>query len=116
MVVKKKEHPLLWIAEPLLEDPSYLDRPMFGCRACYFRGRLVLVLAARKPPWNGLLIPTDHPYHDSIKTEFKNLSQHPVLKKWLFLSETTEEFESLAGDIVDCILRDDIRFGVEPKP
>ncbi len=112
---KRKQHPLQWIAEPLMEDPSYLDNPMFGCLGCYFHGRLVLVLASKEAPWNGLLIPTEHHHHDLIKTEFNDLIQHPILKKWLFLPETTEEFEGLAGEIVECILKDDIRFGVEPK-
>jgi hypothetical protein len=112
---KRKEHPFKWIAEPLMEDASYLEHPMFGCLGCYFRGQLVLVLASRKTPWNGLLIPTDHQYHDSLRTEFEDLVQHPILKKWLFLPETTEEFEDLAGQIVEYILKDDIRFGVEPR-
>ena len=38
-----------------------------------------------------------------------------MLKKWLYLPETYEDFESVANDIVEQVLIDDQRFGVEPK-
>jgi hypothetical protein len=50
---KKKDHPLLWIVEPLMEEPSYLQRPMFGCLAVYLHSRLSLVLASGEEPWKG---------------------------------------------------------------
>jgi len=66
-------------------------------------------------PWNGLLIPTEKEFHDSIRKDFKGVVQHPVLKKWLYLPETYEDFETVASDIVEHVLMDDQRFGVEPK-
>jgi len=112
---KRKTNPLEWVVEPLMAEPSYLEKPMFGCQACYLHGRLVLALTSGAEPWNGLLIPTDHPFHDSIRKAFKGVIQHPVLKKWLYLSETYEDFESVASDIVEAIRMNDQRFGVEPK-
>ena len=81
----KKQHPLSWVVEPLIEDPSYLEKPIFGCQAYYLHGRLALVLASGKEPWDGLLIPTEKQFHDSIKKDFNGVIQHPVLKKWLYV-------------------------------
>jgi hypothetical protein len=111
---KPKLNPLLWVIEPIMDDPSYLQKPMFGCQACYLYGRLVLALTSGAEPWNGLLIPTDHPFHESIRKEFKTVTPHPVLKKWLYLKENSEDFESVASDIVAAIRMNDQRFGVEP--
>lgn len=111
----KKPHPFQWVTEPLMEEPSYLQKSMFGCQACYLHGRMVLTLCSGEEPWNGLLIPTDHQFHESIRKDFKDVKQHPVLKKWLYLPEETEDFESVASDIVEAIRMNDQRFGVEPK-
>jgi len=112
---KKKHNPLQWVVEPLMDEPSYLEKPMFGCQACYLHGRLVLALVSGAEPWNGLLIPTDHQFHDAIRKDFKTVKQHPVLKKWLYLPEASEDFETVASDIVEAIRVNDQRFGVEPK-
>jgi hypothetical protein len=112
---KKKQHPLLWVVESLMEEPSYLEKPMFGCLAIYLHGRLMLVLASGEEPWDGLLIPTEHQFHDAILKEFRDVVQHSVLKKWLYLPEATEDFESGASDIVEAVRMNDLRFGVEPQ-
>ena len=75
----------------------------------------MLVLCSGEEPWNGLLIATDHEFHDSIRNDFNYVVQHPVLKKWLYLAEASEDFESVAMDIVEAIRIGDQRFGVEPK-
>ncbi len=107
----KKQHPLLWVVESLMEEPSYLEKPMFGCLAIYLHGRLMLVLASGEEPWDGLLIPTEHQFHDAIVKEFSDVVQHSVLKKWLYLSEATEDFETVASDIVEAVRMNDQRFG-----
>jgi hypothetical protein len=112
---KKKEYPLRWVLESIEEERSYLEKPMFGCLAIYMHGRLSLLLSSGVEPWNGLLIPTDHQYHTSIIKEFNDVMQHPVLKKWLYLPEISENFETAALDIVEVIRMNDPRFGVEPK-
>ena len=98
-----------------MEEPSFLQKSMFGCQACYLHGRLVLLLTSGAEPWNGLLIPTDHQFHESIKQDFITVVQHPVLKKWLYLPEASEDFETVVSDIVETIRINDQRFGVEPK-
>lgn len=109
-------HPFQWVVEPLSEEPSYIEKAMFGCRGCYLYGRLVLVLAARgKEPWNGLLVPTEREHQPTLRRDHKNLVAHPVLKKWLYLPESNEDFEEAAGDLVESILANDPRMGVEPK-
>jgi len=112
---KPKPNPLAWVVEPIQDEPSYIDKAMFGCRGIYLYGRLVLALTSGAEPWNGLLIPTDYQFHDDILKEFKAVKQHPVLKKWLYLREQQEDFESVAQDIVEAIRMNDQRFGVEPK-
>jgi len=43
-------------------------------------------------PSCGLLIPTEHQFHDDILKGFKDVVRHPVLKKWLHLPEASEDF------------------------
>jgi hypothetical protein len=112
---RKKEQPLRWVIEPLEEERSYLEKSMFGCLAVYLHGRLSLLLSSGEEPWNGLLIPTDHQFHDSIRRDYQDIVQHPVLKKWLYLPESVEDFETSAQEIVEAIRINDPKFGVEPK-
>ena len=89
---------------------------MFGCRGCYLFGRLVLVLASRgREPWTGLLLPTEKKHHASLRREHHGLVTHPILKKWLYLPESNDEFEERASALVESILTNDSRIGVEPK-
>lgn len=110
-----RSHPLHWVVEPLMEEPSYIEKAMFGCKGCYLYGRLVLVLAARKEPWNGLLVPTERKHHQSLRRDYKSLAIHPVLKKWLYLPASNDEFEESARSLVESVLANDPRMGVEPK-
>jgi len=112
---KTKPHPLLWTVEPLQDEPSYLDRAWFGCRAVYLNGRMVLVLCSGEEPWNGLLIPTEKELHQHLIQDFSGVVRHPVLKKWLYLPENSEDFESLAMDLVEAVRQGDQRIGIEPK-
>jgi len=111
----KKEHALKWVVEAIGEERSYFEKSMFGCLAIYLHGRLSLLLSSGEDPWNGLLIPTDHEFHDSIRQDYSDIVQHPVLKKWLYLPEMSANFETVAVDIVEAIRMNDMRFGVEPK-
>jgi hypothetical protein len=111
----KEPHPLSWIIEPLLDEPSYIEKPMFGCLGCYLHGKLMLVLASREEPWKGLLIPTEKDVHKDLMAEFKSLEPHPVLGKWLYLPEKNEEFENIATEIIEHVQFNDPRIGVEPK-
>ncbi len=112
---KWRSHPLGWVIEPLSDEPGYIEKPMFGSLACYLHGRLMLVLASREEPWNGLLVPTEKDFHEDLMSEFGSLAPHPILGKWLYLPEGTNEFESIAQGLVEHVLEGDPRIGVEPK-
>jgi hypothetical protein len=109
-----QQHPLQWVVEPLMDEPSYLQRAMFGCLGCYLHGRLKVVLAARREPWRGLLIPTAREHHAALLQEEVALCVHPVLSKWLYLAESSDAFEEAAQRLVEWIQTDDPRIGVEP--
>jgi hypothetical protein len=104
-----------WVAEPFAEDPTHLERAMFGCRAHYLDGRLVLVRADRgAEPWQGLLFPTERPYQSALVQDFPALRAHPVLGKWLYLPEASSEFDETARSLGERIRARDPRLGVEP--
>lgn len=68
----KREHPLQWVVEPLMEQPSYLQRAMFGCQGCYLHGRLMLVLAARREPGQRVQSPLlSRPQKAGATSEYK---------------------------------------------
>ena len=110
----KPPHPLLWLAEPLCDNPSYLDKPMFGGRAVHFGGRFVLYLAMKEEPWRGVLVPTEREDQPSLIAEFPVLTPHPVLPKWLYLPEAAPTFERDAQRLVVLIRALDPRIGVLP--
>jgi hypothetical protein len=107
-------HRLGALVDPLRAEASFLSRPMFGCVACYVNGRLVLVLADRSEPWQGLLVPTEKSLHRSLLADFPALGVHPVLRKWLYVPHAKGGFSTAAREIVEHILAGDRRFGVEP--
>jgi hypothetical protein len=115
MAKKTPKNPLLWVVDSIRDEPSYIDRAWFGCRAIYLHGRLMLVLCSGEEPWNGVLIATEKEFHRDIRQEFKTVVQHPVLKKWMYLPENSEDFETVVMDIVEAVRIGDERFGVEPK-
>jgi hypothetical protein len=105
-----------WLFDPLEQDGSFYCKHMFGGLATYYRGRLVAVLMQEgKKNWRGLLIPTERAHHASLQTDLPSLKPHPVLGKWLYLSQE-EAFEQEAEEVVKLIRRNDIRIGVLPKP
>jgi hypothetical protein len=108
------QHPLQWVLDSVEGEPSFFQRPMFGCQAVYLFGRLVLVLAAKEEPWNGLLVCTSREFHSMLVGEYPSLKPHPVLGKWLYLSQTHDNFEETVQELVLRIVKNDPRIGVEP--
>jgi hypothetical protein len=106
---------LLWLAEPLADNPTYIDKPMFGGRSIYFDGRMVLYFATKREPWRGVLVPCEREHHASILAQFPVLKPHKVLPKWLYLPESASSCERDAQAIIECIRRLDPRFGIVPK-
>lgn len=108
-------HPHQWLWEPLQEEPSFVLRPMFGGKSAYLDGKLVLYFAAKAEPWRGVLVCTDRSHHDSLRATFPSLTPHPILQKWLYLSEAAEDFERTARQLVDLARQRDARVGVTPQ-
>jgi hypothetical protein len=111
----KAEHPLQWLVEPLLVEPTFELKAWFGGRTVTLDGRHHLVLTVQGEPWQGILVCTSHEHHASLRAEFPALVQHPVLGKWLYLSETTDTFERDARRLVQCVRARDPRLGILPS-
>jgi hypothetical protein len=109
-------HPFQWLWEPLESDPSFLLRSMFGAKAAYLDGKLMLCFCAGDEPWHGVLVCTDRAHHDSLRLELPSLTPHPILPKWLYLRAVADDFESVGARLVALARRRDERMGVAPKP
>jgi hypothetical protein len=107
---------LSWILEALERDPTFVHKRMFSADAAYIDGRLCLTAGDREEPWNGMLVCTSQAHHASLIEQMPALQPHPVLGKWLYLSQTDPAFESIVQQVTALILARDPRIGVEPKP
>ena len=110
-----KRHALQWIVEPLSSKVGYVQKAMFGCQGCYYDGRLVIVLADQEEPWKGVLLPVERHHHESLTKEFPQLAPHPILPKWLYLSDEIDHFEETTARLVELIKTADPRLGVTPS-
>ena len=109
-------HPYAWMWEPLESDPTFVLRAMFGTKAAYLDGKLMLCFSAGEEPWRGLLVCTDHAQHPALCAEFPELTPHPILPKWLYLPESADTFERAGPRLVALARRHDPRIGVIPQP
>jgi hypothetical protein len=107
-------HRYAWLLETLETEPTLFVRPMFGGKAVYLHGRLVLSLNAHEEPWRGVLVATSQEHHASLVAERPALRVHPILGKWLYLPEACATFERDATWLVARIRACDPRIGVEP--
>ncbi len=112
----KAEHPLQWLAEPLLGEPTYVLKSWFGGRTIMLHGRHHLFLTVQGEPWQGVLVCTYHEHQASLRAEFPALQQHPVLGKWLYLPEAAESFERDAKRLLQLVRSRDPRLGILPSP
>jgi hypothetical protein len=112
----KPVHPLHWLWETVEQDATFVLRSMFGAKAVYLDGKIVLCFCASDDPWRGVLICTDPSRHAALRNDFPELVVHPVLSKWLYLPESAETFERAAPRLVTLVRRRDPRIGVTPKP
>ena len=112
----RQPHRYEWLWEPLEADVTFVLRSMFGAKAAYLDGKLMLCFCASEEPWRGVLVCTDRTRHPALLAEFPVLSPHPVLPKWLYLPESADRFEPLATRLVVLARRRDPRLGVLPKP
>lgn len=107
-------HASLW--EALEDDPTFVLRSLFGTKAAYVGGNLVLCFSAKVEPWRGVLICTDRNHHPALMQQFANVAPHPILPKWLYLPEADARFEHTADQLVRLVRRRDPRIGVAPQP
>lgn len=108
----RPEHPLEWLAEPILDDPGFEMKSWFGGRSLMLDGKHQLFLSAQGEPWQGVLVCTFHEHQPSLLAEFPALLRHPVLGKWLYLPESAETFERDAKRLVQLARARDPRLGV----
>lgn len=111
----KAKNPLLWIFEPLEDDPKFFHRKLFSFDAAHLDNRLYVAVSGGEEPWNGLLVCTSREHHASILAQFPQLVSHEVLGKWLYISQAHPEFESVAAEIAAMARKRDPRLGVESK-
>jgi hypothetical protein len=112
-----------WILEPFEAHRTFFTKSMFGGLAAYLFERQMLVLVeptkSGRWKWHGVLVCTDYQHHASIQAELPALRPHEVLRKWLFIDSTHENFESTMQAATKHIARNDPRFGIvpgSPKP
>lgn len=110
----RKVSPLFWVFESLEDDPGFMTRKFFMFDAAYLDGLLYLAVNVGEEPWNGLVVCTSHEHQASLIEDFPELHAHPIIGKWLYLSQTHPDFESLALKLARLALRRDARMGIEP--
>ena len=112
----KPVHPLQWLWEPLETDVTFVLRSMFGAKAAYLDGKLMLCFCHGEEPWHGILVCTDRTQHASLLADLPVLTPHAVLPKWLYLSAGAGDFDRTAARLIELARRRDPRLGVVPKP
>jgi hypothetical protein len=108
-----------WILEPFAGRPTFFTKRMFGGLAAYLHERQMLVLVeptrTGRWKWHGVLVCTDHEHQSSIRADFPALMPHEVLRKWLYIDSTHEDFEATMAAVATRMTRNDRRFGVVPR-
>jgi hypothetical protein len=111
----RRVHPYAWLWEPLESDATFVLSSMFGTKVVYLDGKLMLCFSARTEPWRGVLVGTEREHHASLREELPSLAPHPILPKWLYLPESADDFERVAGRLVQLARQRDPRMGARPK-
>lgn len=111
----RQPHRYAWLWEPLESDATFVLRSMFGAKAAYLDGKIMLCFCAGEEPWRGVLVCTDRAHHPALLAEFPTLAPHSILAKWLYLPESADRFEPLVTRLVILARQRDPRLGVLPK-
>ena len=112
----KAEHAFEWLAEPLVNEPTFQLKAWFGGRTIMLHGRHQLFLTTQGEPWQGVLVCTFHEHQESLRRDIPSLQTHPILKKWLYLPESCETFEPDAKRLIQLARKQDPRIGILPSP
>lgn len=107
---------LVWIFDAFEREPNYVRKLMFGCDAAYLDGLLCLIAADRGEATGGMLVCTSKDRHAALIDAIPALRPHPVLGKWLYISQADPAFETVVEELTALVLARDPRVGVEPKP
>src|SRR6478735_4281416 len=111
----RRPHRYGWLWEALENDATFVLRSMFGAKAAYLDGKLMLCFCAGDEPWRGVLACTDRTHHAALQAQFPELKPHSILPKWLYLPEKVDRFETVAPQLVGLARRRDPRLGVQPS-
>ena len=108
-----------WIFETFERHATFFTKRMFGGLAAYVHDRQMLVLVeptkTGRWKWHGVLVCTDFAHQPSIRASFPALTPHDVLKKWLWIDSTHEEFEATMNGVARFVAKNDVRFGIAPR-
>ena len=108
-----------WILEAFAGRPTFCTKRMFGGLAAYLHDRQMLVLVeptkTGRWKWHGVLVCTGFEHHASIQDDFPALKPHRVLRKWLFIDSSHQDFESTIEAVAKRMSRNDQRFGILPR-
>ena len=117
---------LKWIEDFL--PLGYRRKPMFGGFGYYLDDMMILAIFEGQSDdrtykeksfpfalWLGCMFPAEKENHPAILERFHFLIQHPVLPKWFYLPLETENFESLAEDVLKELKKKSPLFGVVPQ-
>ena len=108
-----------WIFEPFERHATFFTKRMFGGLAAYVHDRQMLVLVeptkTGRWKWHGVLVCTGFEEHASIRADFPALAPHVVLKKWLWIDSTHDDFEATMNGIARQVAKNDVRFGIAPR-
>jgi len=116
-----------WLFEDFFESQNFEVKRLFGGVGIYYFGRMVSALMEdgdettyrgidyKVKIWNGLLIPTEKSYHQSLMCDLPGTIPHYVLGKWLYLPLQNEHYEETSIKFIKLIQKKDPRVGVLPK-
>lgn len=117
---------LEYFCEPLMEDPSYFSKRMFGGLAVYYRDLMTFVLVESPGDrewkkqkfdfdlWNGVLVCTSREHHEALVGHCPGLRSHPVLGKWLYLPMSESVFEAEFETLVELAQKGNAGIGIVP--
>lgn len=118
---------LLNYFEKIYQLEDFDIKHMFGGMALYGHGKMLFCIMEDStqnfykdkifpyPIWNGILIPTHREYHDQFIKISKEFVPHPVLGKWMYLPQTSENFEELAVKLNLLALKNYEIIGIIPQ-
>jgi hypothetical protein len=111
--------PFLWVLDQL-EGVVTEHKPMFGCRALYVAGKIVLILRDRasSPADNGVWVATVAEHHRSLRAQLPGLRSIAVFGPgetgWQVIPKEHPEFEGTVERAIALVRAGDPRIGKTP--